>query len=76
MGLSTSGNSYNILHAITVARALGMLTIGMTGRTGGKMKDRCDVMICVPKDSTPEVQGLHLPIYHALCSMVEDYFYE
>lgn len=75
LGLSTSGNARNVLAALCVARALGMKTIGMTGRDGGRMKDRCDVMIRVPADRTHEVQELHLPVYHALCAMLEAHFF-
>ncbi|PYI53532.1 D-sedoheptulose-7-phosphate isomerase [Paenibacillus flagellatus] len=76
VGLSTSGNSKNVVHALQVARALGMWTIGFTGRGGGKMNELCDVMIRVPYDSTPDIQERHLPIYHALCIMLEQEFFE
>jgi D-sedoheptulose 7-phosphate isomerase len=75
LGLSTSGNARNVLAALCVARALGMKTIGMTGRDGGKMKGRCDVLIRVPADKTHEVQELHLPVYHTLCAMLEAHFF-
>jgi D-sedoheptulose 7-phosphate isomerase len=75
LGLSTSGNAANVLAALCVARALGMKTIGMTGREGGKMKGRCDVLIRVPADRTHEVQELHLPVYHTLCAMLEAHFF-
>jgi D-sedoheptulose 7-phosphate isomerase len=71
IGISTSGNSVNIVHALQVARALGMYTIGLTGR-GGRMSMLCDAAIRVPFDSTPDVQERHLPIYHALCMMLEE----
>lgn len=71
IGLSTSGNSGNILCAGIAAKVLGMTTIAMTGRTGGKMKDLFDITIAVPADSTPEIQELHLPVYHAICAAVE-----
>jgi D-sedoheptulose 7-phosphate isomerase len=58
------------------ARAKGMSTIGLTGASGGKMKGRCDVLIAVPAASTQEVQELHLPVYHCLCAMIEERFFE
>lgn len=75
LGISTSGNSANVLHALRVARSLGMRTVGMTGRTGGRMKPLCDAAICVPFDRTPDIQERHLPIYHALCIMIEEEFF-
>lgn len=75
IGISTSGNSNNIVRAIQVAKAMGMGTIGLTGRTGGRMNDLCDVTIRVPWESTPDVQERHLPIYHALCIMLEKEFF-
>ena len=75
LGLSTSGNSRNVLLAVKTARAMGMKTIGMTGRTGGAMASCCDVCIRVPHASTPDVQERHLPIYHALCIMLEEEFF-
>lgn len=71
LALSTSGNARNVLDALMVAKAKGLKTIGMTGETGGKMKDLCDVLINVPETRTAYVQELHLPVYHALCMMVE-----
>jgi len=75
LGLSTSGNARNVLAALCVARALGLTTIGMTGREGGRMKGRCDVLIRVPADRTPDIQELHLPVYHCLCAMLEARFF-
>ena len=69
--LSTSGNAQNVMDALMVARAKGLKTIGMTGETGGKLKKFCDVLINVPEKRTAFVQELHLPVYHALCMMVE-----
>lgn len=71
LALSTSGNSRNVLNALMTARAKGMKTIGMTGENGGQMKALCDVVINVPATRTAHVQELHLPVYHALCMMVE-----
>ncbi len=75
IGLTTSGNSANIVYAAYLANTLGVKTIGLTGRTGGRLKELCDVTIRVPADSTPHVQELHLPVYHALCAMVEEKFF-
>lgn len=71
-GLSTSGNSKNVIDAMIVAKAKGLITIGLTGKTGGKMKDWCDILINVPETRTAYVQELHLPIYHAICMMIEN----
>ena len=71
IGLSTSGNSQNVVDAAIVARAKGLKTIGLTGETGGRMREFCDVLINVPEMRTAYVQELHLPVYHAICMMVE-----
>lgn len=75
LGLSTSGNSKNVLHALQVGKAMGLHTIGLTGKQGGRMTALCDVTIRVPWDSTPDIQERHLPIYHALCIAVEEEFF-
>jgi len=75
IGITTSGNSSNIVFAACLANALGIKTIGLTGRSGGRLKELCDVAIRVPADSTPYVQELHLPVYHALCAMIEEKFF-
>ncbi len=74
-GLSTSGNSKNIIAAFEVARAKGMKTLGMTGQPGGQIAEFCDVCIGVPESETFKVQELHLPVYHALCRMLEERFF-
>jgi D-sedoheptulose 7-phosphate isomerase len=71
IGLSTSGNSQNIINAMIVAKAKGITTIGMTGETGGKMRDWCDILLNVPERRTAYVQELHLPVYHTICMMIE-----
>ena len=71
LGLSTSGNSQNVIDAMIVAKAKGMTTIGMTGETGGKMRDWSDILLNVPEHRTAYVQELHLPVYHAICMMIE-----
>ncbi|MGC6173788.1 D-sedoheptulose-7-phosphate isomerase [Lacrimispora sp. 38-1] len=74
-GISTSGNSKNIMYAMTAARAIGMKTIGLTGRDGGQLKEIADVSIVVPEKETYKIQELHLPVYHALCLMLEERFF-
>ena len=75
LGISTSGNSENILYALVTAKAKGMKTIGLSGRDGGRMKELCDEIIIVPEKETFKIQELHLPIYHALCLMLEERFF-
>lgn len=75
LGISTSGNSTNVVRAMQVARSLGIHTIGLTGRTGGKLKPLCDVCIRVPANDTTLVQERHLPIFHVLCAMLEEEFF-
>ena len=75
LGLSTSGNSVNVAHAIRVARALSLTTVGLTGGAGGAMRNICDIVICVPAIETYVVQELHLPIYHGLCAALESEFF-
>lgn len=76
LGISTSGNSRNILYACVAAKAKGMKTIALTGRDGGKLKDLADISIIVPEQETFKIQELHLPVYHALCLMLEEEFWE
>mgnify|MGYP000024977589 CR=1 FL=1 len=75
LGISTSGNSKNILYAMVTARAKGLKTIALTGRDGGKLKSIADVSIVAPEKETYKIQELHLPIYHALCLQLEEYFF-
>jgi Phosphoheptose isomerase len=75
IAISSSGNSQNVVDAILVAKAKGVTVIGLTGESGGKMKDICDILINVPEKRTASVQEYHLPVYHALCVMVESYFF-
>ena len=76
IGLSTSGNSANVVNAATVAKAIGLETIALTGKNGGTLSEICDVTICVPETETYKVQELHLPVYHYLCAEVEKHFFE
>lgn len=75
IAISSSGNSQNIVDAVITAKAKGLTVIGLIGQTGGKMKQYCDISICVPSVSTPEVQEFHLPIYHTICKIVENSFF-
>jgi D-sedoheptulose 7-phosphate isomerase len=77
IALSTSGNSKNVLNAVKIAKTFGIATIGFSGGQGGKMMELCDATIVVPAAATYRVQEYHLPVYHALCSMIEaEYFDE
>lgn len=72
LGLSTSGNSGNVVKALEAARKLGMATIGLTGEGGGKMAALCDHLLAVPSRSTPAIQQVHLALYHCYCAAVEE----
>ncbi|MBS6517288.1 MAG: SIS domain-containing protein [Clostridium sp.] len=76
LGITTSGNSINVLYAAAAARAKGMKVIGLTGRDGGKIREMSDVCLIVPEQETFKIQELHLPVYHALCLMLEDHFFD
>lgn len=73
--LSTSGNAENVLFAAKTAKALGLKVISLSGRDGGKLKDFSDICICVPESETFKIQELHLPVYHCLCAMTEEHFF-
>lgn len=75
LGISTSGNSKNIMNATVVARALGINVIGLTGANGGELAKVSNVAIKVPETETYMIQELHLPVYHCLCLMLEDRFF-
>ena len=75
LAISTSGNSKNILYACTVAKAKGMKIIGLTGGTGGKLKEMADVTIVAPEMETYKIQEYHLPVYHWLCLALEERFF-
>ena len=75
LGISTSGNSKNVMAATVVARALGIRIIGLTGKSGGELAKVADVTIKVPETRTYKIQELHLPVYHCLCLMLEDRFF-
>jgi D-sedoheptulose 7-phosphate isomerase len=75
LGISTSGNSRNVVNAFVVARALELKTIALTGRSGGLLPPFADVIIRVPADTVLEIQELHLPVYHTLCVELEERFF-
>lgn len=75
LGITTSGNSANVLYAADCAHACGMQVIGLAGATGGKLKSKSDVCICAPSRETYQIQEYHLPIYHALCLAIEEEFF-
>ena len=75
LGISTSGNSRNVLFAATTAHAKGLKVIGLTGAKDSKLKGMSDVCIKAPQTETYMIQELHLPIYHCLCLMLEDKFF-
>lgn len=71
LGISTSGNSKNIIYAAEIAKAKGLNVIGLTGKTGGELGSLCDFCVKVPEFETYKVQELHLPVYHSICAQLE-----
>ena len=71
IAISTSGNSANILKALDTARDMGIITVGFTGQSGGKMKELCDYLVNVPSGETPRIQEAHIMIGHIICEFVE-----
>lgn len=74
--ISTSGNSPNVLQAVDVARKSGLVTVGLTGRTGGKLAAAVDRCICIPSDHTPRIQEAHILTGHILCELIEETLFE
>ncbi len=72
LGISTSGNSKNVIRALEQARDMGMTTVGLTGQGGGAMAPLCDVLIDVPSRATPHIQEAHVALYHFICQRVEE----
>jgi D-sedoheptulose 7-phosphate isomerase len=72
IGLSTSGNSMNIVKAFKEANALGMITVGLTGQTGGELKDKCNFLLNIPSIDTPRIQEVHGMLGHIICELVEE----
>lgn len=75
LGITTSGNAKNIRYAAVTARAMGLRVVGLTGRGGGALRELCDAVVIAPEKETYRIQELHLPIYHALCLMLEETFF-
>jgi D-sedoheptulose 7-phosphate isomerase len=75
VGLSTSGNSANIIGGLSLAREIGAVTVSFTGRTGGKLARICDVCLCVPSENTQHVQECYMMAAHAVCTLVEENLY-
>ena len=76
VGLSTSGNSTNIVKAMEVAKQIGMITVSLTGATGGKLREISEYLINVPSTDTPRIQEAHIMIGHILCELVEKNLFE
>ena len=76
IGISTSGNSKNVVNAIEVAKCVGAKTLSLTGENESRLSELSDVTICVPESETYKVQELHLPVYHYLCAKTEERFYK
>ena len=75
IGITTSGNSANVVNAVRVAKDMGVKTIGLTGAKSGKLAEISDVTVRVPETETFKVQEYHLPVYHYLCAATEKYFF-
>lgn len=75
LGISTSGNSKNIIYGAALAKAKGLKVIALTGRTGGRLAEIADLTLKVPADRTPDIQELHLPLYHKICVSLEQRFF-
>lgn len=71
IGLSTSGNSKNVIEALKVANDIGMITVGFTGESGGNMKEHCNYLINIPSRDTPRIQECHMILGHTICELVE-----
>ena len=76
IGLSTSGNSTNVVKAFETARTMGVITIGFTGKDGGKMRDLSNLWIGVPSQNTPRIQEAHITIGHIICQLVEEAYFQ
>ncbi|MEA1914360.1 MAG: SIS domain-containing protein, partial [Campylobacterota bacterium] len=74
IGISTSGNSHNVLNALKMANNLDCMTLGLSGRNGGAMNDVCDINLIVPSDDTPRIQEMHILFGHIICQAIDDAF--
>ena len=72
IGISTSGNAENVNQAIIKAKSLGLVTVGLTGRGGGKLGKNADIALKAPSDNTPRIQEIHIAVGHIICELVED----
>ena len=72
IGISTSGNSANIIEALKEAKNKGIITVGLTGKDGGLMKEECSICICIPSNETPRIQEAHLVVEHIICYLVAE----
>jgi D-sedoheptulose 7-phosphate isomerase len=72
VAISTSGNSQNIINAVNAGEEIGMITVGLTGKSGGKMNDLCNFIIRIPSNETPRIQESHIMIGHIFCKLIED----
>ena len=75
IGLSTSGNSVNVLRAFEQARAMGICTVAFVGSSGGRMAECADIALCVPADTSAHIQELHITLGHLVCDLIEKHFY-
>jgi len=76
IGISTSGNSQNVINAFGVAKELGCITIGLSGKGGGRFNGECDLNLVIPSDDTPRIQEMHILIGHIVCQCIDDAFVE
>lgn len=74
LGISTSGNSQNVLNALALGKKLGCINIGLSGRDGGKMNTLCEINLIAPSDDTPRIQEVHIFVAHTLCDLIESEF--
>ena len=74
IGISTSGNSKNVINALTLGKELGCKTVGLSGRDGGAMNDVCDINLVVPSDNTPRIQEMHILFGHTICQIIDNNF--
>lgn len=74
IGISTSGNSKNVINALNLGKELGCKTVGLSGRDGGDMNDVCDINLVVPSDNTPRIQEMHILFGHTICQIIDNNF--
>ncbi|MBP7227455.1 MAG: SIS domain-containing protein, partial [Aliarcobacter sp.] len=72
IGISTSGNSKNVINALKVAREMGCKTLGLTGRDGGAMNELCNINLVVPSNDTPRIQEIHILFAHTICQIIDN----